>query len=1085
MPPTRAGATSRSGGRSTAATIQTAFRDVTNSYLNANKENIPPAYLGSGSSSGAAFLDDYRRDGGNGDSHVCSTHVRSRGRGSQLRDTGLCGTPVQRDQTRAGSESISCTVDSVANEPGFGASYLAEPVGTLSRSDHGTGAAAAQSALSPMMTPRGWASGGCGVTTESNGDDSSLSVLRTPGHNSAHPSAYGNGSTACKLIQQRQCALNAPRSTDAFTVAATPNQTRQRLFRVAKAASLISPPHEPSSNAGTTPSARMTGVQGDNVSNTQLRSQSALLCTPNGDRLSAVTAAVTAAALGTRASLDTPTRMEDIPLFFNNSFESGSESMTGEAPAGAGYGASQLTPYRTYDLQVAVEEMLRNCLDGFTPAKNSDASVGTPHGCPRPPPPPQTAATRTASLDAPVTLEPLFPSPTTDLAGRAGLPVWPHAMMGASMPGCTPERLTAPQGAFAENDEEDASSTPQSDRTLRRVPFGGVRRDPMVYFSTTPGAASGNSGNRSGVTHHDDAGGEFTDKLSAGFGAGGVPGESPPSSYSSDACSGFGLRCCNESCSQLDMLTMLAAAVQQQRPQNLDHNSATRPQSTCSTMESVELRSRTFSECNDATAAQQQSMPPPPPPPSPSYPIAVRHSVSPHPRVDAHSDFSSASTDPVAPQRLPSTRRSRHHISQVKAAAGSLIAVGGRRVPVDKLHLLSIGNEPPVSVPAPVTGKAAAASSSRGGQTGRALPQSAALNHVERPSMRRVPNPSSVTVTRTLSAALEEAEVPVPPPARNASAATHRFEAKPSPSYASVLESEAARVAVAGPSARRVPPAMTALLRYGGGGAVAALRPVVDGEGVQQSSEADVVAVLQFSKGQRMCFLANLSAAALAQARSTITRHRTRSKLSTTATAHSLLASRALLTNVEVGKTYLAHVYAEGSPHEGVSYEDSGVCVQLITRTSSHYVSHIGSVNGILLRVVDFSMHDEDRRQHERVLLQQTTAYIECERHLKFSGLPLKLESIYFTFDGNVCVVFYRVLTLDGKDVSQSSFTPHRHPSISRLVRELQLHLNCRVFLKCTLTHTHTHTRRKQKKKNTHTGRRGRGRGSRDAFLRE
>ncbi|CAG9578333.1 conserved hypothetical protein [Leishmania major strain Friedlin] len=900
------------------------------------------------------------------------------------------------------------------------------------------------------MTPKVRALSGCPATAGSPSEDSGLlGVSRTPGHNAVHHPAHSNGSAACRSTQHRQRGLSTPHSNDTSVVEATPNAGRQRPSRVARATLLASPLYAPSNGVGAAADTRTSGVQDDNGSGSQLPSQSSLLCTPNGACRSAAVAA--AAASGTRSRLDTPTRLDEIPLFFNNSFESGFESPPGDAAAGGGYSATQMTPYRTYDLQMAVEEVLRSCLDSFTPAKCSDTSGATPHGSRR--------RAQAAPFNAYAALESLLPPSAMGSAGQDGSEVWAPAMMGAAMPGSTPERVTAPQGAFAESDDEGALTTPQSDRASCGMPYAGVRRDPMAYLSTAAVMAADSSEGRCGVTHHGEGGVESIGSLSAGCGACGGATESLPP-HSSDARSGLEFNCRNGHCGGPDMLAMLAAAVQQQHPQHPHSypHTETRPQSARSTTGSMELDSRAFSERDVAAAAEQQSTSPPP-----SYEVAACHQKPPHHGSYAHPDLSSAPSCAAATHAQPPTRRG-HHLPHVKAAAGSLIAVGGRRVPVDKLHLLSIGDEPSLSAPSSMAGQAVTAASSRGGSKARSQQSSSsAPYHVEGPSMRRVPKANLVTVTHAAAAGLVEAGAPAPP-GRHASAPVHERDAAlpTSSSSATLSEAAPARAAAAGPSARRVPPAMATQQRHSSGSivpAVVALNSAVDREGVQQSSEADVVAVLQFPKGQTMRFLTNLSSAALATAKDAVARDLTNSKRSTGGTATSVLASRSLLRCVEVGKTYLAHVYAEGSPHEGVSYEDAGVCVQLITPSSSLYAALLGCVNGVLLRKVDVLVNDEDRKQHERLLLQQTTAYIECERHFKFSGLPFQLESIYCTFDGSVCVVFYRLLPV--ADGSASSFASHRHPSTSRMVRELKFHLNCRVFLKRCLHRTHTYTQKK------------------------
>ncbi|CAJ1044986.1 putative PSP1 C-terminal conserved region containing protein [Leishmania shawi] len=875
------------------------------------------------------------------------------------------------------------------------------------------------------MTPKRRALSACAAVAGNPGDDSAfLSISRTPGHNVTHHPALSSGSSGCRPMQQRQRGLTAPHSTDTSAAAATPNQARQRPSRVARAALLASPLYATSGGVGTATSIRTSDVQPDNGSVSPLPLQSSLLCTPNRDSRSAAAAATV--ATGTRAPLDTSTCLEEIPLFLN-SFESGSESPTRDAVAVGGYSATQTTPYRTYDLQRAVEEMLRNCLDSFTPAKGSDRNEATPYGSRR-----GAAQWRQAApFNAYAGLESLF-SPSTVGAGRRdGSSIWAPAM-----PECTPDRLTVLQGAFAESDGEEVLTTPRSDRASCGIPSAGVRRDPMVYFSTAAVAVVDSSESPRGVKHDNEVGVESIGNLSSGRGGCGAAAESM-SQHSSSARSGFEYNCHDGSSSGPDVLTMLAAAVQQQHPEHHHRNTETRPPSARSTMGSMGLGSRTILERDVTGTRQQQSMKPPP-----SYDITAHHHKPLHHDSSAHPGYSSASSCTATRYALPPPRPS-HRLPHVKAAAGSLIAVGGRRVPVDKLHLLSIGDEPPV-------GQAAAEASLRGGPKSRSQQLSSPLRHVEGPSMRRVPKASLVTVTLAGTAGQEETAVPVAP-GRHASAPANRHDAPFPESSASSNVSEAApaRVAVTGPSARRVPPAMATQRRCSSGGAaagVASLNSALDGEGVRKSSELDVVAVLQFPKGQTMRFLTNLSPTALETAKSAVTRDRARSKRFTAGTATSVLASKTLLRSVEVGKTYLAHVYTQGSPHKGVSYEDVGVCVQLITSTSPLYTAQLGCVDGILLRKVDVFMHDEDRRQHERVLQQQTTAYIECERQFKFSNLPFQLESIYFTFDGSVCIIFYRVVGV--ANWPSSTCALYCHPNTSRVIRELQFHLNCRVFLK-------------------------------------
>ncbi|KAG5472362.1 hypothetical protein LSCM1_03761 [Leishmania martiniquensis] len=1020
MPPTRAAKASSGGKASLAAVVQTAFRDVTNSYLNANKENIPPGYLSS--VNGAAALGgDHRSDG----SGACNPNACGVSRGRLLRDADFCYTPLQTDLARTEIEYASDAATCVMRGPGAGATLV-------------TGSAGAARGTPTPVTPKGRSVSSCAAAAGNTGDGSGLAgVLRTPGHNTVQHPALSNGNAACRLIPQRHHALSSPHTADTSAVSATPHQSRQRSSCGVRATPLPSPMYASWNRVAAATSTPASGMQGDGGGGSQPSSQPSILSTPNGACRSCVAAEATVAAVGTRAPLDTPVRPEEIPLFFNNSFESGSESPTGDAVASGGRGAALTTPYRTCHLQMAVEEMLRNCLDSFTPTKGSDASGATPCGSWRRRQQRQAAGAHASPLNAYAALESLLP-PGMGVAGRSGSDAWAPAMMGSSTPG----RLTALQGAFAESDSEDASATPLSDRASSGMPSAGVRRDPMVYFSTTAVAASKSSESWCEVARSNEADAESLSNAIAGCGACRGAAESL-SQHSSDTRSAFEYNCSDGSCNGPDVLAMLAAAVQQQYAQSSRRSSEARPQSAYSRVGSVESGSHALSERNVATASQQQQQSTTPPP---SYDDAARHQKPLRLSGHTHLDFS-ASSCATAPHALPPTRRS-HHLPHVKAAAGSLIAVGGRRVPVDKLHLLSINDEPSLSAISPTAGRAAAMGSSRGGPKARSQPSSSsAPHHVEGPSMRRVPKASLVTVTRA-AATDADAAAPVATSSR-ASVPDNRSGAPlPTSSSSNVSEAAVARAVAAGPSARRLPPAMATQQRHSSGDAiagVAALSSAVNQEGAQQSSEADVVAVLRFSKGQTMRFLTNLSSAALATARRAVTRGRSSARRTTACTATPVLASRMLLSSVQVGKTYLAHVYAEGSPHEGLSYEDAGVCVQLITPASSNYAAQLNCVDGVLLRTVEVFSNEEDRKQHERVLLQQTTAYIECERQFKFSSLPFQLESIYFTFDGSVCVVFYRVVA--AADGSLSS-TSHRHTNTSRVVRELQLHLNCRVVLK-------------------------------------
>lgn len=1127
MPPVRTGAPTSSSAASTgaAAAVQTAFRDVTNSYLNANKENIPPGFTG----------------GGGG--HPCGAGPNSTGksRGPVPRDSAYCGTPVQ-GELRPTSEAVSTTEARLGYTPSRGGAAQTAEGATVAAT-----AAATRVAQLPL-TPQGHRTLGryngisavADLSPASASDDSELTgsggVARTPGPHRSHyaPAAaaaatmLGNMSTnlngsntsvACRLMQQQQRqqrGASQPQIPDSATLlaAATPNQTRQRPSRVSRAALLSSPLYTPSGGPGFATSARLgCAAEGNNGTGAPLLTlQPSPMCTPKGARRSAALAAAAAAASGggARPPYETPTRLEELSLFFNNSFESGSESPCGDAGAGmaaalSGYAAgmeamsssssaaaaagAELTPTHTYDIQAAVEEMLRGCLDGSSPGKASDASGTTPLGARRRQWQQQRQLQQQQHGTAPATpfnvnaaLEALLPTAT--MPSGAEFDVWaPMAGAVAGAPGCTPERLTAPQGAFAESDEDEAMTTPQSDRASRGAPAAGVRRDPLVCFSTAAMPVVGD-----GSVRQVGADAEASPR------AGSTATAESLSRHSSDVRSGFEYHCREGSGSGPDVLAMLAAAVQQhqqsrqqQQQPSPPHGLDTQPQSARSTLGSAELDVHHHAEYDghaelsrELISSQSATAVPP------SYGAPARGSaagVAHHVTADPAQPPSSAALPAAAAAaaRVPAPRRS-HHLPQVKAAAGSLIAVGGRRVPVNKLHLLAIGDEPAAgaaasSSPSAAAGGAKATSAAaRGAATSS---QAAAAHHVEGPSMRRMPKPSLVTVTRTPSCGNDERvsvvsgtrsrtiSSPVPGPAGQPSQTSSARPARvPASASHTSLADDAPRPvssAVPGPFARRVPPALAAQhlqqRHCGSVGAAAATMssssPAAGESGAQQqhSSEADVVAVLQFSKGQRMRFLTNLSPAALAAAKGLVAREggsggaKRASSSAGGGITTSALSSRTLPTRVEVGKSYLAHVYASESPYDGVAYEDVGVCVELVVpsmTSPSAYTAHLSRVDGLLLRLVDVFGNDEDRRQHERALMQQTTAYIECERQFKFSSLPFQLESIYCTFDGSVCVVLYSVV--GGTD--RAAAASHRHPNTSRVVRELQFHLDCRVFLK-------------------------------------
>jgi hypothetical protein len=995
-----------------AASIQSAFRDVTNYYLNANKENIPPAGVTPGAHAG-------------------------KGKGNN----GCCGTPVQIElDVAAELHGEGChNFSGATNDDSEVALGNAVPVPTAATrlsysvsmcgAQPNTTAGAGLSIVAPNICKPRNAAPSCIGTPKVTSDSSVLSVARTPGRNVPPPSNTSSLSPttstttkASKLVQQRNRSLTA-----AHTALLGPPFYTQGAF-----STLASATAEAAATSSST-------VQGSSP-------QPSPHCTPSGARRSA--AAATAATAAARALTETPTRMDDISFYLNNSFESGSESPAHDG-AVSGCGAD-CTPRRSFDLQQAVEEMLRGCLDSSTPAKRSEASSVSPQGS-RKRQQHQLDAIATAVQNAPfnvyTALDSLFAAPApsnTTMASSAGMPanMWVDHGMGVTND-CTPERFVAPKSVFAESDEDEGGSSQYGNNVMCGMPSAGVRRDPMAYFSTATASAATTS-TIFKTTSSSPAPEQFSVRSTTGEP---MPRNTDgddifhalplPASVSSELPSG-NIEFHNDGLtSGPDMLAMLAAAVQRQQQQS--------PRSAGAV--STEMDSQTFSD-RDAEAA-------PLPPPPPSYDDGRQSS-----RCVRRGSAASAG----AAYAPPPTRRS-HHLPQVKAAAGSLIAVSGRRVPVDKLHLLSLscGDESaamaPPSPPASggMGGVGGARHPSRGGAA-RANVQSppSQHHHVEGPSMRRVPKANVVTVTRA-------------PPSANSSRSRTRSGSAgvqpasacfPSPSsHTSLTDACAARttattttttrVVVAGPSARRIPPnthSSTSLHARQGSAA-----SNIEGGGVRQTSENDVVAVLQFSKGQTMRFLANLSASALEAAEVALS-HDLESNSSSGNKPDSMTAAHAKLTRaplsmVEVGKSYLAHVYGDQSPYENVAFEDVGVCVRLYTSTTPATPAVQACrdhVNGVLLREVDVGVYEEDRQQHERALQQQTAAYIECERQFKFSSLPFQLESIYFTFDGKVCVVFYRVVATDALTPS----TAHRFSNTSRVVRELQFHLNCRVFLK-------------------------------------
>lgn len=969
----------------TAASIQSAFRDVTNQYLSANKENIPPAGLSYGTSAGG--------------SKGCGLASSNRSVFADA-DRTCYGTPVQTelvvDSKRSEDDNDEGDAGLVLRDD----AHTVRPAATDSQPLLSPTTTAALAAATPNAR-RPFDSGAARSVTPS-------CDARTPGHNAAPPSYTSTlnptvTTTAAKLVQQRHRSLGGV----------------------------------PNNLAGGSP----FYVQGKAApsfaveASTSVSGQSSLHCTPSGARRSAGAAAAAAAAAA-RALSETPTRLDDISFYLNNSFESGSESPMHDGGVQGGNGGATRTPHRSFDLQQAVEEMLRGCLDSSPPAKRSESTGVSPAGSRKR----QQEREGTAAappFNAFAALDAIFAAPSlSKCAAAAPAMNWEDR---------TPERVVRQHGVFAESDDEGSGTSPYSDAATRELPATGVRRDPLVYFSTA--AAPGGSAVSYDAVSLDGNPYRAVAKLE------------PPRTADEEEENAFGtlpmpstavsqrhtaaLEFHNDgSHSGPDMLAMLAAAVQQQQQQQ--------QQTPRSAQGSVEMDSQTFSDRDtEAAAAAHPALPPP------SYEDGHQLPSGRYPRRDDPSaaPLSTAAAANGAPHALQPTRRS-HHLPQVKAAAGSLIAVSGRRVPVDKLHLLSLssGEEAaPSSVSPTVAGGARQA-----GRTPAQSPPTQQQHHVEGPSMRRVPKPNVVTVTRAPAFAGS---------ARSASGVHAQggglsSTALPtSSSYTSLSEAGShrsanvttTRVVVAGPSARRVPPAAT----HAVGAAVhsrqnSAAFPV-DGSGVRRSCEQDVVAVLQFSKGQTMRFLTNLSADALEAARAALAvdiANAGSGKVEWAAAA-SLRLARSPLDAVEVGKAYLAHVYGEQSPYDSVAYEDVGVCVRLYTPSSSPpsasgEQAHRDHINGVLLREVDVVGVEVDRKQHEQALQQQTAAYIECERQFKFSSLPFQLESIYFTFDGSVCVVFYRVVGADVPALAAS----HRFSNTSRVVRELQFHLNCRVFLK-------------------------------------
>ncbi|KPA83159.1 hypothetical protein ABB37_02854 [Leptomonas pyrrhocoris] len=1001
-----------------AAATPSAFRDVTNSYLNANKENIPPAGVSLG------------RFGGNGKGNERRCVAPAAGSTVGNVDLACCGTPVLADlkvedpmNTDAPAVADCAAYESsnvVCDDPGNALPTAApsrSPLKSLTRA-----ITAGLTAVTPNTHKRADAAAACAATPSIISDSSLLSVARTPGHNVLPSANHTSGvnpvattSTATKLMQQRSRSQCSP------------------LYTQGKTGSAFSPTADVAA-----------GVSGA----TQVSPQSSLHCTPSGARRSV------AAAMAARALSETPTRMDDISFYLNNSFESGSETPTHDGAAGS-YDPVR-TPHRTFDLQQAVEEMLRGCFDTSTPARRSDSNGVSPHGSRKRQQHLLDTTTAAAAHGAPfnsyAVLESLFAAPAPSKTANTA-DVWGQGL--AMTAESTPERFAAPHGVFAEsdNDDNDGGTSPYSDLAPREVPAVGVRRDPMVYFST------------SAVSSAADAYVESTSAQAPRLLASAMEEAMRPNSGGGGDDEGYhhplphcgnapgrrsgGIEFHNDGLTNgTDMLAMLAAAVQQQSPRSAGD-------------EYAEEESPTFSDRDGETVASAAAAGDVPPPP-PSYDDVQQQSR--YPRRNG-----ATSAAPVGTSHVPQPTRRSHHLPQVKAAAGSLIAVSGRRVPVDKLHLLSLssGDE---SATAPAIPSMAGAGGPRyasrgGGGAARSQVQSPPMqhHHVEGPSMRRVPKANVVTVTRApASAGLGRSVNGTVLNGRGAGSprCVSASASLPSSSlHTSIADVFAARttattrVVVPGPSARRIPPAghPGASLQSRQNGAAA----IIDGSGVRQSSETDVVAVLQFSKGQTMRFLANLSSSALVAAQAALTRDFEKSNGSSSSSSNgeldgaamaSTTLARAPLSLVEVGKSYLAHVYGDESPYENVPFEDVGVCVRLYPSSSSTPADQAcrEHMNGVLLREVDVFGCAVDRQQHEQALQQQTAAYIECERQFKFSSLPFQLESIYFTFDGSICVVFYRVVVAD----TAAAATTQRFTNTSRVVRELQFHLSCRVFLK-------------------------------------
>eukprot|EP00796_Vickermania_ingenoplastis_P005888 gene5888-4205_t len=335
----------------------------------------------------------------------------------------------------------------------------------------------------------------------------------------------------------------------------------------------------------------------------------------------------------------------------------------------------------------------------------------------------------------------------------------------------------------------------------------------------------------------------------------------------------------------------------------------------------------------------------------------------------------------------PTANRSSYH-AKLKAAAGSLIAVGGRRVPVDKLHHL-LNNSPTEE-----------GEDGEGGEENDMPPQG--------PSSRRAPG-KTVRIVK-VSASPSNNSYAGSSASREGSAfrpslSTHRE----SSTTATSMPSSHSGSAMKGGSGSALPPPPTYLkhtfgpsARPGqsqspsqrGAGSSYAEESSPSAVSSPQDSGSDMhhtgpIVVLRFTRGEVMNFRVSRGPMGPGQ--------------------QQQQQQKSAPLRCEVGKSYLAYIRGVCNPYGSFGYCDVGCCIQVVAPSK---ISHQdANIHGSVMRRVDTALNPEEGVHQSELRHAEATVFQETLNRIQLLNLPVQLECVHITHDKKICVLYIHHLT--------------------------------------------------------------------------